>query len=341
MAFIKIPATQNWFTSTKFLLWTTLFFGLALRLYANWSLALNNNEASVIGLVKKSWPDLWRAAHASHSIVYEACLKIWTNVFGLTIFSVRSFSIVLGVITAYLGYRILKQIFANDNLALKGALILSLSPFLIQNSVSVSAYALAGFLLLLSVYLFAQAITTQKIWDWVGFGLSALFTLAVFFPNFLQNSWQVLLSVIASLAVVWAIYQIPKFTTRRVVIILVAILSVWFTLKQTLATDVKNHPGIPGAEKFILENGNKNDKIYISTNMIFNVFQYYNQTEIVPQAYESSAPKNTNVWLVWTNTAQAGTKPNVPGNWNELTEKNFPDNINLPGDIVVTEYHVK
>ena len=167
---------------------------------------------------------------------------------------------------------------------------------------------------------------------------------------------------------------------RRIFVSLLVIFSLVAFFKNWQKLDVKNmvfnrnvnkKPGMAKAAELINERALPNHKIYVGSSFIFFTFQYYNQTNIKPLLLSSepveniphfagtailtnddlqitqnglvpdeAVEQNDSVWLLWT-TGFGGSKPNVPGNWNEVEEHEFQDTPGFKGKIVVTQYHVR
>jgi len=180
-------------------------------------------------------------------------------------------------------------------------------------------------------------------------------------------------SLYYTILIACALFLLPKYTTRRNLTILFAAASIFLFFKNWQDLDVKNlffnrqqnrKPGMAAASAFINDNARSKDKIYVGSSFIYFTFKYYNHTGIPPLLYSPgsldtiphfsgtailtnqdllqdfhSAQKNDTVWLLWT-TGFGGSKPNVPGNWQKVTEQEYADTPGFKGNIVVTEYHI-
>ncbi len=170
-----------------------------------------------------------------------------------------------------------------------------------------------------------------------------------------------------------SLFLMPKYTTRRTLTVIFAAVSIILFFKNWQDLHVKNlfinrsinyKPGMAAASEFVNENARPGDKLYVGSSFIYFTFKYYNHTGIKPLLYSSGSletiphfsgtailtnddlildfkptEKNSTVWLIWT-TGFGGSKPNVPGNWSVITEKEWSDTPGFKGDIIVTEYHV-
>ncbi|MDP4001105.1 MAG: glycosyltransferase family 39 protein [bacterium] len=103
--------------------------------------------------------------------LYLILLKIWGAVFGNGVWSLRSLSVLFGVLTVWIGYLFVKELFQNKtdkvkSLSLISALLLAINPWLVLSSMQTSTVALASFLVLLSSYLWLKTIreNTRKTW---------------------------------------------------------------------------------------------------------------------------------------------------------------------------------
>jgi len=80
--------------------------------------------------------------------------------------SLRSLSILFGILTIYAGYLFVKEAFQNEKLAILASLLLAINPFQIQYSLEARMYTLGTFLILLSSYLLVKALNTNKTSIW-------------------------------------------------------------------------------------------------------------------------------------------------------------------------------
>ena len=186
-------------------------------------------------------------------------------------------------------------------------------------------------------------------------------------------------SLFASMLIGMALVNIPSFFLKRSLVTIMIIVSLVAFFKNWKDLDVRSFserhvnkkPGMAKASELVNEQARSSDKIFVASSFIFFTYQYYNETPIKPlllsdrpvadiphfagtailtdddlQITEgglvpaAAVNRNDNVWLVWT-TGFGGSKPNVPGNWNEVMEREFPDTPGFKGSIFVTEYFVR
>ncbi len=189
-----------------------------------------------------------------------------------------------------------------------------------------------------------------------------------------QDRYFVFTSLFFTILIAAALFLVPKYSTRRTLTIIFAAFSIFLFFKNWNDLGVKNlffnrtinyKPGMAAASAFINDNARSNDKIYVGSSFVYFTFKYYNHTGINPLLYApgslesiphfsgtailtnndlvldfKEAQSNDTVWLLWT-TGFGGSKPNVPGNWSVVVQKEFADTPGFKGDINVTQYHVK
>ncbi len=173
-----------------------------------------------------------------------------------------------------------------------------------------------------------------------------------------------------------AFYAIPKTNLRRVIVTMFIVMSLYVFWKNWEVLDVKEpgsvlvkKPGMAAVGEYVNERVSKNDKIYVGSSFVFFTFKYYNETGVTPRLISGSQLKdiphfagtailteqdlilnddifnasnyniNDIVWLVWT-TGFGGSKPNVPGNWSNISQESWEDTPGFKGEIFVTQYRI-
>lgn len=166
-----------------------------------------------------------------------------------------------------------------------------------------------------------------------------------------------------------SISMIPAFTTRRIILAALLLFSVFIFFKNWNDVNAKNlltgrhenrKPGTSAIMQFVNDTARKEDKIFAGSPYLLFPIEHYNQTGIIPMLYSpgplpefrgknlaqaqmvtdfTSAQKNDTAWVIWSR-GFGGSKPIVPGNWEIIAEKYYPDAPDFKGLIVVSEYHV-
>lgn len=140
-----------------------MFAGLLLRLYHLTSLSLWHDEAFSALLVRYNWGEMMhRIGLDVHPPFYYIILRFWSYVFGTALWSLRGFSLVFGIASIFLVYKLIKTAFKSDRFALISALLFALNPFQIQFVSQARMYTLGTFLALLCAFFLIKAIETGR-----------------------------------------------------------------------------------------------------------------------------------------------------------------------------------
>lgn len=142
-----------------------------------------------------------------HPLGYYTLLWLWIKVFGESLIAVRLLSIIAGLISVYLVYRIALEALADTRVAHLGALFAALSPFLIHYAQEIRMYSFLAMWLLLATYAYQRGSKTRNWRWWVLFSISAALAqythnLAAFYLiplallPILQKDWKTLRAVV-------------------------------------------------------------------------------------------------------------------------------------------------
>jgi hypothetical protein len=184
------------------------------------------------------------------------------------------------------------------------------------------------------------------------------------------NPLAIVASIFLCIVLAKALYAIPNYVTKQSALWVLALFSIVVFFKNWHDIGAKNlffarhenrKPGMLAASAFINDLARPTDKIYSGSPFVYFSLVYYNQTPISPLLYSaaatpefsgknllttgniafdfSAAKSNDTVWLVWSR-GFGGGKPNIPGNWEIIAEKYYPDAPDFKGLTVVSEYHV-
>lgn len=107
-----------------------------------------------------------------HPLLYYGTLNVWMQVFGQAAFTVRFWSVLLGVVTVGLMYVIGRELF-DEKTGLAAALITAIMPFHVQYSQETRMYALLGLLLMATTLCFIRGWRSKSWGWWVAFGVLA------------------------------------------------------------------------------------------------------------------------------------------------------------------------
>jgi 4-amino-4-deoxy-L-arabinose transferase-like glycosyltransferase len=160
-----------------------------------------------------------------HPLGYYTLLWLWMKVFGESLVIVRLFSIISGVISVYLIYRIGLEALNDQRTAFLGALFAALAPFQIHYSQEIRMYSLMTMWVLLATYASQRGSKTSGWTWWALFAfaaalaqythhLAAFFLIALALLPILQKDWKTWRRLVAAcigaliLYAPWAI-QLP------------------------------------------------------------------------------------------------------------------------------------
>lgn len=156
------------------IIYPILLLGGYLRFYNNTAVSLWHDEAfSALYIGKYGWGEMMhRIILDVHPPLYYIVLRLWSYVLGHSLLSLRSMSILFGLLTIWAGYLFIRKAFGNRAYALLAALFIAVNPFQIQYALEVRMYTLGTFLTLISSYLLLKAFENRKIWTWALYGIA-------------------------------------------------------------------------------------------------------------------------------------------------------------------------
>lgn len=120
----------------------------------------------------------------NHPPLYYLALKFWIGLFGTSELAIRSLSVLFGVLTIYLTYKI-ADLFRGDNdknvfgftASHLAALMMSIAQFAVYFSQEARMYQMAGFFTALAFYFFIVAVKRESKISWFLFSLSVVLLL--------------------------------------------------------------------------------------------------------------------------------------------------------------------
>jgi hypothetical protein len=160
-----------------------------------------------------------------HPFLYFSILKQWSNLFGNNDFSLRFFSVIFGVLSIWLVYK-LARLFWDKSTALLAAIFTCLSPFHLWYSQEARLFTFSLFLNLSSAYFFIKIIKRKKYINWLYYLLSSLAAIFTSYFSFLLILAQVVIMFFYSKR--W-VYKISIFAFSFLVFILLGIFSDFYS----------------------------------------------------------------------------------------------------------------
>lgn len=164
--------------SEKYYIYLILLLGFVLRLRNILNRDFWYDEAFTGIAVKENfWEMIQITINDVHPPLYYILLKIFSYFGDYSVFSIRFFSVILGILGIWSVYLFTKELF-NKKAALFAGLITAISPFAIQYSQEGRMYAMLSFFSLVGTYFFFRGLRTQNkkyfIFWGIFLGLSAL-----------------------------------------------------------------------------------------------------------------------------------------------------------------------
>lgn len=164
-----------------------------------------------------------------HPLGYYTLLWLWMKLFGETLVAVRFLSLLTGLISVYLIYKIGLEHLGNRRTALLGALFAAVAPFQVHYSQEIRMYSLMTMWLLLATYAYQRGSKTGNWQWWIFFSISAalaqythhlaaFYLITIVFLAVLQRDWKTVSRLmIAGLGALiiyapWAIQLPAQFT---------------------------------------------------------------------------------------------------------------------------------
>lgn len=140
-------------------LFLIITLGIVLRIYRLASENLWFDEVGSVDLALRNIRTIFFKFH--NSPFYFLLLKCWMKMWGISEFALRSLSVIFGVCSILLIYKVAEKLF-NKNVGLFSAFLLSVSPMHIFYSQEARNYSLLLFLTLLSMYIFIKLIEENQ-----------------------------------------------------------------------------------------------------------------------------------------------------------------------------------
>lgn len=448
------------------------------------AVSLWHDEAFSVLLSRMSFQEMtYRTGLDVHPPLYYWILKIWSWIFGQSLFAFRAMSVFFSLLSLVFVYLLLRQIKIKNYLFLFILACLAFAPFQIQYSQEMRMYSLGAFLIIASCYVLIKLI---KNFSWLYFGVYTILTTAALYTHYylifsiiahalivlIWRKWRILFAyIIAGLAflpwlpifirqtkqvanafwipmpsgtsvpntllrlilgskvnieqhwilysgliclslflIIWGliktknkfkwlvfscfavpfilslllslkqaifldryfifvhvfyyililmgVFKLHKNILKYIIVSCFIILNIYGFISYTKALDAHNKPGMSAASRYINENAESVDQIFIGSSFVFFNFKYYNQTGIKPLLYAPGEmlhfsgtailynddiikefPKKLKNPVYMINTTGFGNfQPEVPKAWHKINEQSFQEIHDYQGWIIITKY---
>lgn len=143
-------------------IWAVLLVAIVNRFTGLTRRDLWYDEAFTGVAVKESFHDMIiMIINDVHPPLYYLALKVFAVFFDYSVFGIRLFSAIFGVLAVWALYLLAKQLF-DRKVGLYATLVATISPFAIQYSQEARMYTMLVFLILLSAYFFVKGLRTKE-----------------------------------------------------------------------------------------------------------------------------------------------------------------------------------
>jgi mannosyltransferase len=157
------PQTHRSFLNINFSLLGIAIGGLLLRLWHLTDISLWHDEAFSALLIKYSWSEMMtRIGLDVHPPMYYIFLRLWSYVFGHSLFSLRGMSVMFGVATIMVSYYLVRYIFNSERAAKLTALLIAVNPFQVQYVTEARMYTMGAFFAVAGAFALVAALRTQS-----------------------------------------------------------------------------------------------------------------------------------------------------------------------------------
>ncbi|MBU0503839.1 MAG: glycosyltransferase family 39 protein [Candidatus Omnitrophica bacterium] len=160
------------------MLWLILTLAIAIRIYKLGDADLWYDEVYAYFMTTLTYGDITRKIFGEQFYLYNILLKFWVFCFGMSEFSLRFLSMLFGVVSVPIMYKIGKLLF-NTKVGLIGSFLLSISPIHVWYSQEARGYSLSIFITLLIIYFFIRVLKESKVYLWIGLILSSLISIYI------------------------------------------------------------------------------------------------------------------------------------------------------------------
>ena len=125
---------------------------------------------------------LYRIGLDVHPPLYYIILRAWTDIVGTSLYALRSFSLIFGLLTALGTYILAREIFRNRSIALLALFFMLFGSFQIQYNMEARMYTLGTFFIVFSSIVLLKALKTKSTIRWLVY---AILTAAAIYTHYL------------------------------------------------------------------------------------------------------------------------------------------------------------
>ncbi len=139
--------------------------GTLFRLWHLTAISLWHDEAFSALLIKYSWSEMMtRIGLDVHPPMYYIFLRVWSYVFGTSLFSLRGMSVLFGVGAIIATYFFVNYIFNNHKAGLVAAALIAVNPFQVQYVTEARMYTMGAFFAIVAAFALSAALRNQTLY---------------------------------------------------------------------------------------------------------------------------------------------------------------------------------
>lgn len=143
-----------------------LIIGFALRFFNITKASIWHDEGYTAMLINLSPAEIIKTTITDvHPPLYYLILHWWQDFFGSSLVSLRSFSMVCGLLIVIFTYLLMRKLFS-ERVARFAGLLTAIGPFLIRYSQEARMYSFAALIAIVATYVFVIALSKKKAYGW-------------------------------------------------------------------------------------------------------------------------------------------------------------------------------
>ena len=186
----------------KYSIWAILLLAAAIRFTGLMRRDFWYDEAFTGVAIKENFHNMIiMIINDIHPPLYYLALKAFASFFNYSVYGIRLFSAIFGVLSVWALYILTKELF-NVKVARYASLLAAISPFAIQYSQEARMYAMLVFFVLIAAYFFVKSLRTGNIKYYIFWGLFTGLSMLTHYMGIIFSS------LYYAVFVVWGIYEI-------------------------------------------------------------------------------------------------------------------------------------
>lgn len=160
MSFLKKVKIKQFFTKYTWIVPISLAF--IIRIIEITRSSIWHDEGFTMWLIRYNPVEIiTRTARDVHPPAYYLFAKLWTDIFGNSVFAIRSLSLVFSIATIFFVYKIVETILDKKS-AFWSSMLIAFSPFLLRLTQEARMYSMVAFFITIAVFFFVKYQQTKS-----------------------------------------------------------------------------------------------------------------------------------------------------------------------------------